>query len=56
MVKSYHHNLKGKMKIIRKPVPTGNEFKNTCDGRSQIVLFLELYEGAEYMKQKEFTD
>ena len=24
MVKSYHHDLKGKIKIIRKPRPTGN--------------------------------
>ena len=26
MVKSYHRGLKGKMKIIRKPRPIGNEF------------------------------
>ena len=25
MVKSFHHGLKGKMKIIRKPRPVGNE-------------------------------
>ena len=49
MVKSFHRNLKGKMKIICKPRPIGNEFKNTCDGRSYIVIFLELYEGAELM-------
>ena len=53
MVKSFHRNLKGKMKIIRKPRPIGNEFKNLCDGHTQIVLFLELYEGKELMQDKE---
>ena len=55
MVKSFHKNLKGKMKIISKPRPIGNEFKNLCDGLSQIVLNLELYEGRDYMKDKEYV-
>ena len=45
MVKSFHHNLKGKIKIIRKPRPIGNEFKNKSDARTNIVTTLELYEG-----------
>ena len=53
MVKSFHRNLKGKMKIIRKPCPIGNEYKTLCDGRSYVVLHIELYEGKEYMKDKE---
>ena len=38
MIKSYHRNLKGKIKIIKKPKPIGNEIKNMCDGMSQIVI------------------
>ena len=38
MVKSFHKNLKGKMKIIRKPRPIGNEFKVLTDGYTQIAL------------------
>ena len=41
MVKSFHRNLKGKMKIIRKPRPLGNKFKTLCDGRSKVVLHIE---------------
>ena len=43
------------MKIIRKPRPVGNEFKNLCDGHTKIVLHLELYEGKEYMQTKAFV-
>ena len=56
MVKSFHHDLKGKMKIIRKPRPIGNEFKNASDARTNIVTTLELYEGQELMAEKEFVD
>ena len=56
MIKSYHRNLKGKMKIIRKPRPIGNELKNLCDARSKIVLNIELYEGRELMATKEHVD
>ena len=28
MIKSFHHDLKGKIKIICKPRPIGNEIKN----------------------------
>ena len=52
MVKAFHKGLKGKMKIIRKPRPIGNKFKNVCDSRSMIVLNMELYEGKEYMQTK----
>ena len=53
MIKSYHRNLKGKIKIIKKPRPIGNEIKNMCDGMSQIVINLELYEGKDIMSGKE---
>ena len=43
MIKSFHHHLKGKIKIICKPRPIGNEMKNMSDGISKIVLHLELY-------------
>ena len=45
MVKSFHRNLKGKMKIIRKPRPIGNEIKDMSDGVTNIATVLELYEG-----------
>ena len=45
MIKSFHRNLKEKIKIIRKPRPIGNEIKNLSDVMSNIVLNLELYEG-----------
>ena len=44
MVKSFHHNLKGKIKIIHKPRPIGSEIKNMADGLSNIVPNMELYE------------
>ena len=56
MVKSFAKNLKGKMKIIRKPRPIGNEFKTLCDADTKIVLHMELYEGKEYMKNKAYVD
>ena len=56
MVKAFHRNLKGKMKIIRKPRPIGNEFKTLCDARSKIVLYAELYEGKEIMQYKDYVD
>ena len=56
MVKAFHKNLKGKMKIIRKPRPIGNEFKTLCDARSKIVLFAEQYKGKEFMASKEYVD
>ena len=53
MIKSFHQNLKGKIKIM-KPRPTGNEIKNLSDAVSNIVLNLELYEGKEIMSGKDF--
>ncbi len=41
------------MKIIRKPCPVGNEFKNVANGKTNIVLKLEVYEGRELMAAKE---
>ena len=55
MIKSFHRNLRGKIKIIRKPRPIGNEIKNLADAASQIVLNLELYEVKEPMVTKEFV-
>ena len=42
MIKSFHRNLKGKIKIIRKSRPIGDEIKNLSDAASDIVLNLEL--------------
>ena len=42
MIKSFHRNLCGKINIIRKPRPMGNEVKNLAEAASQIVLNLEL--------------
>ena len=53
MIKSYHRNLKGKIKIKRKPRPIENEIKDLADARSCIAVKLELYEGKETMKEKE---
>ena len=53
MIKSYHRNLKGKIKIKRKPQPIRNEIKDLADARSCIAVKLELYEGKETMKEKE---
>ena len=53
MIKPYHHNLKGKIKINRKPWPIRNEIKDLAGARSCIAVKLELYEGKETMKEKE---
>ena len=55
MLKSSHRNLHGKINIIQKPRPVGNEVKNLADAASQIVLNLELYKGKEPMSTKEFV-
>ena len=44
------------MKIIRKLCPIGNECKNVCDARSKIVLNIKLYEGSEFITDKEHVD
>ena len=38
MIKSFHQNLKGKVKILRKPCPVGSELKDISDARSHIVI------------------
>lgn len=53
MVKSYHRNLQGKIKIKRKPRPIGNEIKDIADARSKLVYKLEIYEGKDRMSEKE---
>ena len=55
MIKTFHRNLKGKIKIIRKPRPIGNEIKNLSDVMSNIVLNLELYEGKGIISGKDFV-
>ena len=39
MVKAFHKNLKGKMKIIKKLHPIGNEFKTVCGPRPKMVFY-----------------
>ena len=53
MIKSFHHDLKGKIKIKRKPRPIGNEIKDLSDARSNIVIRMEMYEGRYAMATKE---
>ena len=55
MIKSYHRNLKGKIKIICKPRPVGNEIKNLSDPASNIVLKLQLYEGKDIMAARDYV-
>ena len=55
MIKAFHRNLAGKMKIIRKPRPVGNELKTVCDGKSKIVSHMELHEAKEDMASKEYN-
>ena len=50
MIKSFHHNLKGKIKIIWKPRPIGNKIKNLSDAATNIVLSMELYEVKDIME------
>ena len=53
MVKSYHRGLTGKVKILRKPRPVGNEIKDMSDARSNIIIKIELNEGKEKMREKD---
>ena len=53
MIKSYHWNQKGKIKIIRKPCPIRNEIKNIADAATKIVTNIELCEGEDCMKKKD---
>ena len=55
MMKSFHLNVKVKIKIIRKPHLVGNTIKNIPDGASQIVFYLELHEGKDIMSQKDYA-
>ena len=55
MIKAFHRNLAGKMKIIRKPRPIGNELKTVCDGKSMIVLHMELHQAKEDMVNHEYV-
>lgn len=55
MIKSFHRDIKiGKIKIIRKPRPIGNEIKNLADAVSQTLLNLELYESKEKKCVKDY--
>jgi hypothetical protein len=40
--------------IPRKPEPHGTEFKTVCDGRSGVMLYMEIQEKAEDMALKRF--
>ena len=55
MIKSYHQNLKGKIKIICKPRPIGNKIKNLSDAASNIVLDMGLYVGKDIMTAKDYV-
>ena len=53
MIKSFHHKLKGKIKIIWKPKPVGNIIKSLPDTTTNIVLNMEFYEWKDRMAPKE---
>ena len=53
MIKAFHKGLNGKMKIIRKPRPIGNELKTVSDANTHIVLHMELHESKEDMANKD---
>ena len=55
MIKAYHRGLNGKMKIIRKPCPIGNELKTVSNAAMHIVLHMELHEPKEDMAEKEYV-
>ena len=40
--------------VPRKPEPHGTEFKTVCDGRSGVMLYMEIQEKAEDMAHKRF--
>ena len=42
--------------VDRKPKPMGTEFKCVCDGRSGLMIYLEIQEGSTAMKGKAFRD
>ena len=54
-IKAYHRSLNGKMKIIRKTRPTGNELKTVSDAATHIVLDMELHEPKEDMAEQEYV-
>ena len=56
MIKAFHRGLNGKMKIIRKPRPIGNELKTVSDASTNIVLHMELHEPKEDMANKDYVD
>ena len=55
MIEAYDRGLNGKIKIIRKPHPTGNELKTVSDAATHIVLHMELHELKEDMAEKEYV-
>ena len=42
--------------IARKPKPLGTEFKNLVDGVTGALLWLEIQEGKERMRRKEYQE
>ena len=42
MVKAVNKRLRGKVKIKRKPRPIGTDIKVVCDGKTKIVVQMEL--------------
>ena len=41
--------------VARKSEPLGTEFKNIVDGMTGAMLWLEIQEGKERMRQREYT-
>ena len=55
MVKAFHKDLNGMMKIISKPQPISNELKTVSDASAHIVLHTDLHEPKEDMADKEYV-
>ena len=55
MIKSYHQNLMGKIKVIHKPRPIQNKIKNLSDAASNIILNMELYKRKDIMAAKDYV-
>ena len=60
LISSLHRTTKTKnlpilSYVIRKPEPLGTEFKNIVDGVTYIMMWLELQDGKERMRKKEYS-
>ena len=55
MVKAFHKDFNGMMKIISKLQPISNELKTMSDASTHIVLHINLHKPKEDMADKEYV-